>query len=59
MACKQCGGSLNLTESNGGTTEGRFSETYACVNCNAFGRIEGNAGSKPESWNYYGQVFQE
>jgi len=57
-ACANCGGVVKLTESNGGTKEGHFTEIHECINCDATGRISGDAGDMAENWNRYGAVFE-
>jgi hypothetical protein len=55
--CANCGGVTDLEEQSGGTTEGRFSEEYQCVQCGAKGWIRGEASAPPQEWTRTGQVF--
>ena len=43
MTCDNCGGNLELIESNGGVTEGSFTEEYQCIVCNLTMTIAGEA----------------
>lgn len=57
MSCQRCGGATVLHDEEGGTTEGRFSEEYRCVNCDARGFVSGDAGAPAREWRRYGGVF--
>jgi len=55
--CAQCGGVIEMTASEGGVTEGNFTERYECINCGATGRISGDAEHPARQWNRHGPVF--
>ncbi|AFH22930.1 hypothetical protein OSG_eHP38_00105 [environmental Halophage eHP-38] len=57
MNCDNCGGNLELIESNGGVTEGSFTEEYQCQICNLTMTIAGEADAPPETWQKYGAAY--
>jgi len=57
MTCDNCGGNLELIESNGGVVEGSFTEEYQCVVCNLTMTIAGEADAPPETWDKYGAAY--
>jgi len=57
MNCDNCGGNLELIESNGGVTEGSFTEEYQCIVCNLTMTIAGEADQPPETWDKYGAAY--
>lgn len=59
MTCENCGGAVEMTDSTGGTKDGRFTERYQCVNCGALGHISGEAGAPTGDWDRRGRVFAE
>ena len=57
--CASCGGTTELTDSDGGVKEGRFVEKYSCVSCDAWGTIKGNAEDPPHTWQKQGPLFND
>jgi len=57
MNCDNCGGYLELIESNGGIVEGSFTEEYQCCICNLTMTITGEADAPPETWDRYGAAY--
>ena len=55
--CAQCGGVIEMIDSEGGVTEGHFTERYECVNCGATGRITGDVDEPARQWDCYGPAF--
>jgi len=55
--CANCGGAVELVESDGGVETGEFTEEYACVECDATGKVTGHAENPPSEWTRYGTVF--
>jgi len=56
MTCAYCNSAVIVTESTGGTTNGRFKEVHKCANGH-HGWITGDASESPQAWERYGLVF--
>ena len=57
MGTTQCDHrAAQIVDSDGGTTEGRFTEHYECP-CGATGAIRGDAAAPPREWTRTGEVF--
>jgi hypothetical protein len=56
--CSTCGAPTTLETSEGGTTEGKFSEVYECANGHT-GRVSGRAEAPAQEWNRTGAVFND
>ncbi len=58
--CAKCGkNTIEVESSKGGTDIGRFTEKYTCSNnnCDATGRISGDASKDTDSWMQRGDIF--
>ena len=59
MACSNCGFPIeDITEGRGGIQEGQFEEVYVCGQCEARGKIQGDAAEPSHKWTRMGQVFE-
>jgi hypothetical protein len=56
--CETCGAPTTIKTSDGGTTNGDFTEVHECANGHT-GRVSGDAGASPAAWNRTGQVFND
>jgi uncharacterized protein with PIN domain len=58
MPCEQCGGVLEPVDIPEHSGEGRFQETWKCVNCGANGYVSGKEQDPPTKWNHYGAAYE-